>query len=43
MATTALNIRSFPPELMRKIKSAAALAGKPMREYVIEMLAKEHK
>jgi predicted HicB family RNase H-like nuclease len=34
--TTNLNVRNFSPELLRKIKSAAALQGKTLREWVIE-------
>jgi predicted HicB family RNase H-like nuclease len=34
--TTNLNIRNFSPQLLRKIKSTAALQGKTLREWVIE-------
>jgi len=34
--TTNLNIRNFSPDLLRKIKSAAALQGKTLRQWVIE-------
>lgn len=34
--TTALNVRVVPQELIRKAKSAAALQGKTLREWIIE-------
>jgi predicted HicB family RNase H-like nuclease len=36
--TTNLNIRNFSPELLRKIKSVAALQGKTLRQWAIEAL-----
>jgi predicted HicB family RNase H-like nuclease len=35
---TNLNIRNFSPELLRKIKSTAALQGKTLRAWVIEAI-----
>jgi hypothetical protein len=36
--TTNLNIRNFSPDLLRKVKSTAALQGKTLREWVIEAI-----
>jgi hypothetical protein len=33
-----LNIREVPEELARRLKSEAALMGKPLREYCISLL-----
>lgn len=38
-----MNIRAFPVELLRKIKSAAALQGKTLREWVIEAVVEKLK
>jgi hypothetical protein len=35
---TNLNVRNFSPDLLRKIKAAAALQGKTLREWVIEAI-----
>ena len=35
-----VNLRNMPDELIRRVKSQAALQGKSMREYVIEALEK---
>jgi predicted HicB family RNase H-like nuclease len=35
---TNLNIRNFSAELLRKVKSTAALQGKTLREWVIEAI-----
>jgi len=40
---TNLNIRSVPGELARKVKSAAALKGQTIREFVIEALQEKLK
>jgi hypothetical protein len=34
--TTNLNIRNFSPDMLRKIKIAAVLQGKTLRQWVIE-------
>jgi predicted HicB family RNase H-like nuclease len=36
--TTALNVRIVPEQLIRKAKSAAALQGKTLREWIIEAI-----
>ena len=41
--TTNLNIRKFSPELLRKIKSVAALQGKTLRKWVIEAVQEKLK
>ncbi len=38
-----LNIREFPEDLMRQVKSKAALEGKTLKDFVIEVLSKEVK
>ncbi len=35
-----VNLRKMPDELIRRVKSQAALQGKPMREFVIDALEK---
>jgi predicted HicB family RNase H-like nuclease len=35
---TNLNVRNFSPDLLRKIKAAAALQGKTLRQWVIEAI-----
>lgn len=37
-ATTEMNIRQFPTEMKRALKSLAASKGVPLREYVIQIL-----
>jgi predicted HicB family RNase H-like nuclease len=36
--TSALNVRVVPEELIRKAKSAAALQGKTLREWIVEAI-----
>ncbi len=38
---TTLYIRDVDPELHRKFKAKAALEGKTIREYIIELMKKE--
>jgi predicted HicB family RNase H-like nuclease len=40
---TALNVRVVPEELIRKAKSAAALQGKTLREWIIEAIREKLK
>jgi predicted HicB family RNase H-like nuclease len=40
---TNLNIRNFSSELLRKVKAAAALQGKTLRQWVIEAIQEKLK